>query len=90
MNYPIASVATLQVNDHIRVAFSGVCAFPFRLETIESVLNNTSLSIETRIQDAMNHLLAPILDDMHASADYRKIVLEHVLTELLKKMEGVS
>lgn len=90
VNYPIASVASLQVDDHIRVAFSGVCPFPFRLEEIESVLNNTSLSIETRSRDAMNHLPAPILDDMYASADYRKFVLENVLTELLKKMEGAS
>jgi len=90
VNYPIVSVASLHVDDNTRVAFSGVCEFPFRREGIENELNDTSKSRETRIQNAMNYLPAPILDDMHATQDYRKFALERALMEVLEKAEGVS
>lgn len=90
VNYPITSVASLYVDAQIRVAFSGVCEFPFRSKKIEYELNDTSQSIKGRIQNALDYLPAPILDDMHATKDYRKFALERALLEVLEKSEGVS
>lgn len=90
VNYPIVSLASLQVEDQIRLAISGVCEFPFRLEKIETEINDSSISVEKRIENAMQHIPTPILDDMHASKAYRKFVLENELKKTLENMEGVS
>lgn len=90
VNYPILSLASVQVDGQIRIALSGVCDFPFRPEQMESELNNAANSAETRIQNALTHLPSPVLDDMHASRGYRMFVLEQALTDLLDKTEEVS
>lgn len=87
VNYPIVSVASMHVDELIRVAFSGVCNFPFRRAQIETALNDTSNSIPTRVEQAIAHIPGPILDDMYASSGYRKFLLEHELKQIL---EGVS
>ncbi|WP_106497341.1 FAD binding domain-containing protein [Lentibacillus sp. Marseille-P4043] len=90
VNYPIVSLASLQVNGQFRVALSGVCNYPFRIEKIESELNDTSNSYEKRIKNAFNHLPGSVLHDMEASEEYRKFVLNQAFMEMLIKMEGVS
>lgn len=86
VNYPIVSLAALQIDDQIRVAFSGICNFPFRLEEIESELNDSSAAKDKIVNQAISHLPAPLLDDLQASAPYREFVLKNALTEMLAKM----
>ena len=45
IDYPLISVAALVKEDFLRIAFSGVCAYPFRSQQIELVLNNKTLSL---------------------------------------------
>lgn len=45
------------------VAFSGVCSFPFRSAEIEEVLNHKETPLEARIQNALDYIPAPILND---------------------------
>ena len=89
VNYPIVSIASIKVDSEIRVAFSGVCSFPFRLESIEDILNDSTNSISKRIQSAVDKLPAPILNDMQASKEYREFVLKQSLFRLFNNVEGV-
>lgn len=81
------SLAALEKDNHIRTAFSGVCEFPFRSDEIEMLLNDSAISKEERINQVINHLPGPVVQDIHASVAYRLFVLKNVLTDTLEAME---
>lgn len=86
--YPLVSMAALKKDDQVRVAISGVCNFPFRSQIMEAALNNKSLSLEQRVEEAINHLPAPIISNVQGSAEYKKFVLKNTLFDALKMLEG--
>jgi CO/xanthine dehydrogenase FAD-binding subunit len=88
VGYPLVTVAALKKDDIVRVAFSGVCPFPFRSLKLEDSLNNKQRPIELRINDALNHLPSPILNDVEGSAEYRLFVLKNTLFDVLTALEG--
>jgi CO/xanthine dehydrogenase FAD-binding subunit len=87
IDYPIVRIAGLKSNEGIRVAFSGVSAVPFRSWKIEEVLNQVSLPLEERIENAIRIWPAPILDDILSSAAYRKFVLRNTLSDTIAALE---
>jgi CO/xanthine dehydrogenase FAD-binding subunit len=86
--YPLVSMAALKKDNKIRVAISGVCAFPFRSQTMETNLNNENLSLKQRVNEAVNHLPAPIVSNVQGSAQYKKFVLKNTLFDALVILEG--
>lgn len=88
VGYPVVSVAALVKDNHIRVAFSGVCEHPFRSTVVEGVLNDTSLTELDRVDKAIAKLPATIVQDIYASAKYREYVLKNVLTDTLEALEA--
>ncbi|MCR2822646.1 FAD binding domain-containing protein [Lederbergia panacisoli] len=88
--YPLITGAAMKVDGALRIAFSGICPFPFRSPAMEKEINNTTLSIESRIENAINHLPEPILDDIEGSREYRLFVLRNLLTDFLLEMEGYN
>lgn len=86
--YPLITVAALNKEGFIRLAFSGVCPFPFRSEPVEEILNNHDLSMRERIEAALQVIPGPITDDVEGSSEYRLFVLENTLTTILKKLGG--
>lgn len=88
IGYPLISLAALKVNNHIKIAFSGLCAFPFRSLKIEDELNSDR-PYKTRIDNAIHNLPAPILNDVEGSADYREFVFRNTLHDTLTHFEGV-
>ncbi|ALS24110.1 MULTISPECIES: FAD binding domain-containing protein [Paenibacillus] len=90
IGYPLLTVAAIRTNAMIRVAFSGVCAFPFRSPMMEDALNRRELPLRLRIEQALVHLPAPILDDFNGSAAYREWVLKHTLLDTILSLEGES
>jgi CO/xanthine dehydrogenase FAD-binding subunit len=89
IDYPLVSLAALKRNNKLHVAFSGVCAFPFRSQQIEDVLNNQGLSISERASEALTLLPDVILDDINGSSDYREFVLHDLLMETMATLEEV-
>lgn len=87
IDYPLVTIAALKKDNKIRIALSGLCYYPFRSEFMEEDLNNTDVSIETRINNSINHLPGPVVDDVLGSADYRKFVLYNILAQTLKRLE---
>lgn len=88
VGYPLLTVAALKKNEHIKIAFSGLCSFPFRDKQVEECINNQQLSRETRIDEAIKRIPAPILDDVNGSAKYRLFVFKNTLQEVLDELEG--
>ncbi|WP_096435119.1 FAD binding domain-containing protein [Alteribacter populi] len=88
VGYPLITTAAIKKKGQIKLAFSGLCSFPFRNKQMEESINNQHLSKEARIDDAIQHIPAPVLDDVHGSAGYRKFVLKNTLVDVLDALEG--
>lgn len=86
--YPLVTVAALNMKGFIRFAFSGVCPFPFRSESMEQILNDHTVSLKERIPAALRKIPKPILDDIEGSDSYRLFVLENTLTTIYKELGG--
>jgi len=87
VGYPIVTIAALSSQHRIRVAVSGVCAFPFRSAALEAALNTPGVPAALRVQRASRQLPGPVLDDFEASRAYRMFVLEQLLQEALERLE---
>ena len=86
--YPLVTVAALKTEENIRVAFSGVCSFPFRSAEVEEVLNQKDIPLEDRLQTALDYIPAPILNDGEGSDRYRKFVIKNLLFDIFKELGG--
>jgi CO/xanthine dehydrogenase FAD-binding subunit len=83
------TVAALKKDEQLRVAFSGVCPFPFRSKAVEEQLNVRHLPLNDRIHEAIQALPRPILDDIEGSSEYRLFVLKQTLFDMIAQLEGV-
>ena len=87
VDYPLVSIDALKKDSQIRIAFSGVCPFPFRSSKIEEDINNRHASLELRVGNAVSHLPAPISNNIEGSAEYREFVLKNTLSDIVKVLE---
>ncbi|MGG2067234.1 FAD binding domain-containing protein [Bacillus sp. S14(2024)] len=90
IDYPLVTVAAIKYGDEIRMACSGLCVFPFRSFRMEADLNNKHIPFEERIERALTHTPAPVLDDIRGSHAYRTFVFQYVLHDMLIKLEGMG
>ncbi|MGE5380261.1 MAG: FAD binding domain-containing protein [Methylocystaceae bacterium] len=87
IHYPLVTICAMQVAQQIRIAFSGLCDFPFRSLEVEAEINKTSLPVEKRIDKAIAAIPQPIADNLEGSSGYRKFVLGNLLTNIIHTME---
>lgn len=90
VDYPLVSVAAAQVDGRVRVAFGGLGAVPFRSTEVEDALNSPASSPAQRVDQAMQRLPSPIIDDIVGSAAYRGFVLRNVLLDIIAELGGES
>lgn len=88
VGYPLVTVCALKKDEEIRMAFSGVCPFPFRSVEMEDVFNDKSYSLEDRVRRSLQYLPKPILDDVEGSSEYRIYVLQNTILDALHELEG--
>ncbi|MED0903446.1 FAD binding domain-containing protein [Bacillus nitratireducens] len=88
IDYPLITLAALKKGNEIRMAFSGLCAFPFRSTAMEIAINNNQMSVEDKIENTVLYIPAPVLDDIRGSRDYRLFVLRNILRDMLEHFEG--
>ncbi|WP_123053938.1 FAD binding domain-containing protein [Clostridium sp. JN-1] len=88
IDYPLITLTALKDNNRINIAFSGVCNYPFRSSLIEDYLNDNSLQNNMRINNVIDTIPDSILSDLAGSANFRKFMLQKMLTEVLEKLEG--
>ena len=85
IDYPLVNVSAVIIDGRLRVAFSGLCPFPFRSTEIEAVLNDGAAAVESRINQAVNLIPAPALADVEGSGDYRIFVWKNTLRQVLER-----
>lgn len=90
IDYPLITMAGLKNNNRISIAFSGVCEYPFRSSLIEDILNDNSVSVNEKINKAINNMPDQILNDLGGSSEYRKFMLYTMLYEALSELGVVS
>lgn len=88
VDYPVITLAALKKGNEIRMAFSGLCAFPFRSTAMEIAINNNQMSVEDKIENTVLYIPAPVLDDIRGSREYRLFVLRNILRDMLEHFEG--
>lgn len=84
IDYPLVNVTALSKDGAMRVAFSGLCAFPFRSMEIEQVLGDKSATPQARVEAAAALLPEPARSDVEGSGEYRLFVMKNTLLELLE------
>jgi CO/xanthine dehydrogenase FAD-binding subunit len=87
VDYPLVSIAALKKDGRVRVAVSGLCAFPFRSTQIEDEVNNPKFDLKERVNNAMGHLPAEVLSDIQGSAEYREFVFKNTLLRIVRELD---
>ncbi|WJH32666.1 FAD binding domain-containing protein [Paenibacillus sp. CC-CFT747] len=87
-DYPLVTVAALLWAGRVRIAISGLCAFPFRSAEMEEKLNQPGQPPAARIETAVRAVPAPILNDILGSDTYRVHLLRLSLLEAITMLEG--
>jgi len=87
IDYPLVNVTAMVRGDTLLVAFSGLCAFPFRSPEIEQILNDRSVSMQARVAAVPGLLPEAAHSDVEGSGAYRLFVLKHTLQNLLEEWE---
>lgn len=85
IDYPLVNVTAMRKGGELRVAFSGLCTFPFRSMEIEQVLNDRNVSSKERVDKVLNLLPEPAHTDVEGSGAYRQFVLKNTLLNLLEE-----
>lgn len=89
IDYPLLTITAIK-EKKINIAFSGLCEYPFRSNLIENILNDNSISFDEKMKKIIKNLPDKILDDLGGSSEYRKFVLDTMISEILESFEGVS
>ncbi len=90
VDYPLCHLVGVQKKDHLAVAVSGLCAFPFRSDDLEKMINDSTLSPQSRADKSPDLLPGAIRSDEISSDDYRLALWQKDLTEMLEEMEGAK
>ena len=88
IDYPLLTTAGIKVGGMLRIAFSGLCSYPFRSMQIENILNGTG-SFEERADKIVDTVSENILNDTSGSSEYRKFVLKNTIINVLETMKDV-
>lgn len=89
IDYPLLTITAIKENK-INIAFGGLCEYPFRSNLIENILNDNSISFDEKMKNIIKNLPDKILDDLGGSSEYRKFMLDTMISEILESFEGVS
>jgi len=88
IDYPLVTIASVKNDDEIRIGFSGLCVYPFRLDIIFGNIDNTNP--ESEINNILNRVPAPIVNDILGSAEYREFVTRNLLIDLFNYYGGMN
>jgi xanthine dehydrogenase molybdenum-binding subunit len=83
INYPLVTVCALKAENQIRVAFSGVCHFPFRSLEMEKVLNDHSLSPADQVEQSLHLIPGETLDNLEGSCGFRQFTVKKLMHDIL-------
>lgn len=83
IDYPLLTTTALIENNNLRIAFSGLCSFPFRSKKIEEILNNSYLNRENKLNQVIQSLPDSPMDNIDGSKRYREFILKNTVNKIL-------
>lgn len=86
-DYPLLTVAAINDNGRIKIAFSGLFNYPIRDESIENIINDKNKGIEERANEVVSNLPDIPLNDLIASSQWREFILKRMLIEILGRLQ---
>lgn len=84
IGYPLISASSIRKQDVIRIAVSGLCAYPVRLGDIPLGKGKTNELIE----ESFRSVTKPLLDDVSGSAKYREFILKKTIEKIIQNYIG--
>ena len=87
-DYPLVTACFLQTDGALRMAVSGAFGFPLRCLEAEEVLKDGAIPLAQRPAAVVAAIPHTILEDMRASAAYRRMLFEKCVTEALATLKG--
>lgn len=90
IDYPLLTLVAVLEGGCVRMAFSGLCEFPFRSSGIEDILNDPDCTISEKAERITHQLPGPYLDNLDGSAEYRSFVLKNTVHKALQELGGMS
>lgn len=88
IDYPLVTISAIKDNDKINIAFSGLYNSPFRSPLVEEYLNNPLMDNNEKINNIIEALPSPLLNDLSGSAEFRKFMLQTMLIEVFDRLGG--
>lgn len=88
IDYPLLTTNALIFDGRLRLAFSGLAAYPFRDRGVEAVLNDGQAGIAARVEKAADALSGIVLDNLSGSSAYRRFVLKNTLVNILESIKS--
>ncbi|MEL7623119.1 MAG: FAD binding domain-containing protein [Clostridiales bacterium] len=90
IDYPAVSLAAIIEKGRLRIAFAGICSYPFRSKEMEEALNDAGMTIEQRLNKAVELLPEEPADDAHCSRGYRQLLFENMVGQALMELNKAS
>lgn len=90
IDYPLITTDALIAEGNLRLAFSGLAAYPFRDKAVEGILNDQRLAFEDRAEHIARSLSGVLLDDMNGSSSYRRFVLKNTVVNILESIKDAE
>lgn len=86
IDYPLLTLAAIKYQGRIRMAFSGLCDFPFRSAQIETIINDNS-SLQNKADMVATQLPDKALTNIAGSGAYRIFVLKNTVLNALETLQ---
>lgn len=90
IDYPLVSVSFLEHEGRLRMAASGLLAYPFRDDEVEKSLNERGQTATKRADAAAKHLPGEVRSDQRGSAEYRVHLFRKIIIETIEELEKSS
>ena len=88
IDYPLLTLCAVAADNTLRIAVSGVFAYPLRSSEAESALQAAGGDSVTRAAAFVEALGEGVRGDMRAAADYRRELLLQAVAESVSELEG--
>ncbi len=88
IDYPLLTLCAVAADSTLRIAVSGVYAYPLRSLEAESALQAAGGDPDRRAAAFVEALAEGVRSDMRAAADYRRELLRQVVAEAIRELEG--
>lgn len=87
-SHPV-SIACVKKNGQIKMAFSGICGYPFRSKKIEECLNDRSLVLDERVMQAAGCIPCCSTNKKTGSCNPRGSAVSKTLYDIMAVLEGM-